>query len=112
MTTKVAASRAKPKGKRKPAGRARTVSVKAKCNACGGTGLYSGFAEPRGTAVVCNRCGGTGCATITYTPFVKRRKRTDIKTVWNSNGACIVTGVGPTGGSITYKEFSEGAMPK
>jgi uncharacterized radical SAM superfamily protein len=33
---------------------------KVECSACGATGLYKGFAEPEGHAVVCHRCGGKG----------------------------------------------------
>jgi len=86
------------------------VTVRTECKDCGGTGLYSGFAEPKGVAVVCVRCGGTGCAEYTYTPFVRRKGRQGIKTVRRSRGSFIGTGVGPTGGSITYKEFAKGKM--
>lgn len=86
-------------------------TVKAECKSCGGTGLYSGFAEPKGTAVICLECGGTGCMKITYTPFTKRRGDTGIHTVRRSCGSFIGAGVGPVGGSITYKEFQQGKMP-
>ncbi len=86
-------------------------TVKAECSACGGTGLYSGFAEPKGTAVVCVQCGGDGCQEIHYTPFTRRKGRRGITTVSRSRGSFIVTGVGPVGDSITYKEFHQGKMP-
>ena len=85
--------------------------VKAECGACSGTGLYRGFAEPKGTAVVCLHCSGTGCETIRYKPFEKRHGRRDIQWVQRSRGSFIVTGVGPTGGKITYAEFQAGKMP-
>jgi len=30
------------------------------CDSCKGTGLYVGFAEHDGAAIVCHHCGGTG----------------------------------------------------
>lgn len=33
---------------------------KVECNACKSTGLYKGFAEPPGHAVVCYQCDGKG----------------------------------------------------
>jgi hypothetical protein len=36
------------------------------CQACKGTGLYKGFAERGGAAVVCHNCKGTGEVTFTY----------------------------------------------
>ena len=87
------------------------VVVQAECEACGATGLYSGFMEAKGTAVVCVRCDGTGCAKISYTPFTKRHGRHGIKTVSRSRGSFIATGVGPTGESISYAEFAKGKMP-
>ena len=88
------------------------VTVNTECKDCGGTGLYSGFAEGKGVAVVCLGCKGTGCASLTYTPFVRRKGRRDIKTVRCSRGSFIGTGVGPTGGSVTYAEFTKGKMPQ
>ena len=79
------------------------MEVKAQCGSCRGTGLYSGMCEPRGTAVVCLNCDGTGCATIKYTPFEGRKRRTDIKTV-----RCC----GPVGGTVSYEEFIAGKLPE
>lgn len=44
-------------------------TYKAECQDCRATGLYSGFAEPKGTAVICHKCDGTGCVEICFTPF-------------------------------------------
>jgi len=85
--------------------------VRAQCSSCNGTGVYSGFAEPKGTAVVCLTCNGTGCEKIRYTPFKGRKIRRGIQTVRRSSGTFIATGVGPRGGSVTYKEFLGGKMP-
>lgn len=86
-------------------------TIRAECSACGGTGLYSGFAEPKGTAVVCVKCSGSGCEEITFTLFTGRKGKRNIQTVSRSRGLFIGTGVGPTGGSITYQEFQQGRMP-
>lgn len=72
-------------------------TVKVECSACGGTGLYSGFAESKGTAVVCVQCGGDGCEEITFTPFTHRKDKRGIHTI--------------IGRSITYQEFQQGKMP-
>ena len=88
------------------------VFVKAQCCSCNGTGLYCGFCEPKGVAVVCCTCAGTGCETIRYTPFTKRRDKRGVKTVRVSRGTFIVTGVGPCGSSVTYAEFQKGIKPE
>lgn len=85
--------------------------VLAECGACGGTGLYSGFAEPKGTAVVCLQCKGTGCQEIRYTPFTVRKGREGIHWVQKSRGGLIAFGVGPVGRLISYQEFQRGKMP-
>jgi len=86
-------------------------SVKAECSSCGGYGVYSGFCEPEGVAVICLQCNGTGCETVYYKPFVKRHRKKGIKTVTRSRGRFIVTGVGPVGSTISYTEFFKGKMP-
>ena len=87
-------------------------TITAECGNCGGTGLYRGFAEPEGVAVVCISCQGTGRVELTYTPFTKRKGKRDIHTGRLSRGSFIGTGVGPAGGSVTYKEFQDGKMPQ
>jgi len=87
------------------------AEIKAVCDACGGTGIYCGMCEPKGTGVVCFRCDGTGCRKIKYTPFKKRTRRRGVQEVKRSRGTFIATGVGPTGGSVTYREFLDGKMP-
>lgn len=86
-------------------------TVKAECSSCGGTGLYSGFAEPKGTAVICVTCDGTGCQEIRFKPFERRKGKRGIHTIKRSRGTFVGTGVGPTGRIVTYKEFQEGKMP-
>lgn len=86
-------------------------TIYVECRACGGTGLYCGFAEPKGTAVVCVECGGDGCQEINYTPFTRRKGRRGVNTISRSRGSFVGTGVGPIGGTITYQEFQQGRMP-
>lgn len=85
--------------------------VKAECASCDGTGVYKGFAEPKGVGVVCLTCGGSGCDTIKYKPFTERKHKAGIQTVRRSRGSFIGTGVGPTGGEVTYEQFLKGKMP-
>jgi len=91
--------------------KATKVTVDAECDACRGTGLYQGFAEPKGTAVICDGCKGTGRVKLTYTPFTQRQPKKGVKWVTRSRGSFIATGVGPTGKRITYEEFEEGKLP-
>jgi hypothetical protein len=87
-------------------------SVKVFCQACGGTGVYCGFAEPKGTGVVCLRCEGSGAQTLSYEPFTGRKRRNDVQYVRLSAGTFLVTGVGPRGTTVSYDEFLQGRMPK
>lgn len=86
------------------------ITVWTACPSCRGTGLYRGFAEPEGVAVICLNCGGTGAAKLTYTPFSERKPRSDVQAVQRSAGRLIAIGVGPTGPSMTYQEFLD-AIP-
>lgn len=87
-------------------------TVKTECEACDGTGLYCGFAEADGEAVICLHCDGTGCYKLRYKPFERRKGRRGIKSIFRSRGGFLATGVGKVGGSITYAEFKKGKMPK
>lgn len=87
------------------------TTIEVECRTCRATGLYAGLAEPKGIAVVCVECGGTGCQRISFTPFTRRKGKRSITTVRQSRGSFIGTGIGPTGGYITYQEFQQGKMP-
>ena len=89
-----------------------TKTFKAVCDACDGTGVYCGFAEPEGVGVVCLNCDGTGCLLVTVELFKERKRKKGVKTVRLSRGTFIATGVGPTGNEISYKDFLKGRMPK
>ena len=86
--------------------------LKCECGSCGGTGLYQGFAEPEGVAVVCITCRGTGEMMIHWKPFKGRKLKRGVQTVRRSGGSFIATGVGPVGGEVTYADFRMGVMPK
>lgn len=79
-------------------------TVRAKCDSCGGTGLYSGMCEGEGNAVVCLGCAGTGGMMIRYEPFVDRKGRRDIETVilGRATRSILEASVGKT---IPYKEW-------
>lgn len=79
--------------------------VLCECPACNATGLYSGFAEAEGEAVICLQCQGTGAVRMTFTPYTGRRRRNKIKTIRLSQGRLLATGVGGVGQGMTYAEF-------
>ena len=82
------------------------VEMNAECGSCGGTGLYSGFAEPKGTAVVCHGCNGSGEDVVRYKPFEGRKGKRGISRVLLSRGSFIGTGVGGVPGTeMTYEQF-------
>lgn len=82
-----------------------TQSIRTECPACNGTGLYVGFAEAKGEAVVCVNCSGTGCRTISYKPFGGRKRRNGIEKIRFGSGLIIDN---PTKSSwMTYDQFKE-----
>lgn len=62
------------------------------CRECQGTGLYLGFAERDGIAVVCRNCKGTGASRYRheYEEFKGRREREDVVRVLRGNPGIIV----------------------
>lgn len=96
------------------------MEIKINCGSCDGKGLYRGFAEPPGVAVVCLTCKGSGYTTINpqehgkhvlCVPFSGRKPVKGVHTVRRSRGTTIVLGCGPAGPGITYQEFCEGKLP-
>lgn len=83
------------------------AKIRIECDACHGTGLYEGFCEPEGTAVVCLQCAGTGWLDFQYREFTGRKKRRGVKRICLSRGSFIATGVGEVGEPMTYKEFEK-----
>ena len=88
------------------------VEYDCECEACKATGLYVGFAEKNGAAVVCRNCGGTGKQHVkfTYNDFEGRRSRKNIKRVFQVNpGIWIGTGETKAHEKLKLKYF--GGMP-
>lgn len=78
-------------------------SITIQCQPCGGTGLYSGFMEGKGEAVVCAGCGGTGKQDFTYQPFTGRKKKNGINRIRGGSGSILDD---PTKAKwVTYSEF-------
>lgn len=93
------------------------------CQACNGTGVYSGCGEGRGAAVVCYRCKGTGEYNyrFEYEEFTGKKKAEGIKRVYKSGyGYKIGTGlinfdrvglVDMDNEGVSYDEFMNGKLP-
>ena len=85
-----------------------------KCKSCNGTGLYVGFAERDGAAVVCHTCKGTGChhVKIEYDDFtVRLPHRTAQHVVQVNPGICIGAGKDyklPDFGGMSYQDWLNG----
>lgn len=81
----------------------------AECSACKGTGLYVGYAEGNGAAVVCQRCKGTGCdhVVVHYIPFSKRKRRDGVRRVYQANPG-IGLNCHPDLGGMSYDDWMAG----
>ncbi len=81
------------------------MTTKFECVACSGTGLYKGFAEPPGTAVICHTCSGKGYSDSGKVPFSGRKPKIGIQRVMCDGGLWMFrTGNLPT---ISIEEFYE-----
>ena len=84
---------------------------KVECRSCGATGLYCGFAEPRGTAVICLQCNGSGARDADEVPargavpFTGRKRREGIHKVSHSRGSFIMNCGAAQGTAMSYEEF-------
>ncbi|MEI6267063.1 MAG: hypothetical protein WCP14_04205 [bacterium] len=81
------------------------IKIRVSCTACEATGLYSGFAEPPGVFVICLNCEGKGYRDLEFQAFTGRKTEEGVDKVRQSAGMLLLTGVGPTGESMTYEEF-------
>ncbi len=79
------------------------MNEKIECRSCGATGLYKGFAEPKGTAVICSTCGGKGYVLQTGTLFSFVKKKEGIQRVLMDGGAWFARGHGDK--TISIEEF-------
>jgi hypothetical protein len=88
------------------------IEYDCECESCNATGLYVGFAEKCGSAVVCYNCGGTGKKHVkfSYNDFVKKRVRKNVKRVVQVNpGISIGARKTEKYGQLTLEDF--GGMP-
>ncbi len=78
-------------------------SIKQECEVCRGTGLYSGFMEPKGVAVICRVCDGKGWHIHRYNEFTGRKKKEGIRSIIRElNNAERKAG---ESGTMSYEEF-------
>ena len=87
------------------------MEIIVECGSCGGTGLYSGFCEGKGNAVVCINCEGTGAQKLRFKEYTGRKRKKGISNINFSRGSFIATGVGAVGDSMTYGQF-ESKIPQ
>lgn len=88
------------------------MNIECECRDCGGTGVYCGFCEAKGTAVICLSCNGTGKRTYTERAFTGLKRRKGVTSVYNSRGKFIATGVGAVPErSVSYVDFLKGKRP-
>ncbi len=86
---------------------------KYECHYCEATGLYCGFAEKKGTAVICSECGGKGHlparkAMKSSPVFTERRARSGVKRVYADGGLWMVRSENKT---ISIEEFEDKIKP-
>lgn len=93
--------------------------VDIKCSACRGTGLYVGFCERDGSAVVCYKCNGSGKFhhKLAYELFTERIRRDDVKRVFLQTCGYVHSaedheGIEFSKGGTSYKDWLEGGDPK
>lgn len=84
--------------------------MKIECVSCGATGLYKGFAEPEGTAVICNDCKGQGYREIRAVAhgvelFRGRKSNAKIRRVATDGGLWMLRTGNPS--TISIEEFYE-----
>jgi len=101
-----------------------TIDMIIECPACEGTGVYSGVAERKNTAVICNRCDGTGKYhyVFTYNKFTGRKEKHDIDRVYLKNYGYVLStgkinfdGIGEIDMNkegVSYQEFLDGKRPE
>jgi hypothetical protein len=88
----------------------KTIVIEEQCSECGGSGVYKGFAEKGGLAVVCIHCNGTGKYTFkhSYKEFVGIQKRNSIKWVIPINPGYSLSENSPDIGGMSYDEWQSG----
>lgn len=80
-------------------------SITIECPDCRGTGLYKGFMEREGEAVICDRCSGSGKQEFHYTGFTGRKKKSGVNKIRGGSGTILDT---PGKSSwMTYEQFEK-----
>ena len=98
------------------------IELEIECEACDGTGLYSGMGESKGLAVVCRKCKGSGkyMYKFEYNDFTGLKERGDIERVYLPTGYKLGLGIINFDGvgeidmnkkGVSYSEFLEGKRP-
>ncbi|MFC1453851.1 hypothetical protein ACFLQL_01590 [Verrucomicrobiota bacterium] len=93
-----------------------TIEYDCKCEACKGSGLYVGFGEKDGFAVVCHTCRGSGKVHVKYTyeDFEGRTDKKGVKQVLECNPGIGVGQSEKLGltlksfGGISYEDWKAG----
>lgn len=82
------------------------IAIEHECPSCKGTGLYVGFAERDGAAIVCKSCAGTGKAlhVFRYKEFTGRKRRLNVIQVYGHNPG-ISIGADRIPGGVPFKEW-------
>jgi len=62
-------------------------SIIVECRSCSGTGLYCGFVEAKGEAVVCVTCHGIGATKLSGKDFTGRKKKRGITKIRGGSGS-------------------------
>jgi hypothetical protein len=77
--------------------------IQIQCPDCRGKGVYQGFAEKQGAAVICHSCNGRGWTMFRYDEFNGIVQTKGIKTVFARNHGFVLTTDSP--GGVSYKEW-------
>lgn len=89
--------------------------IKVKCSSCNGTGIYVGYAEKDGAAIVCHPCEGKGWIYYEYEEFKSREILPVIKRVYEKNCGFFIRNTKKIHekiedfGGMTYGEWLNGA---
>jgi len=89
--------------------------MKIECRSCQATGLYRGFAEPEGYAVVCHTCRGQGFEDVqildknaSFAEFTRRKRKRGINKVLTDGGMWFTRGRTDEAPSIDIEDFYDG----
>lgn len=81
----------------------KTITIE--CPDCRGTGLYKGFMEGQGEAVICVRCSGSGAQELKYNEFTGRKDKAGVTKVRAGSGTILDDSRKSTW--ISYEEFKQ-----